>query len=770
MRLWCVIAALLLLGVSSPAQNVMNEDERLQFADGMLTRGMNELALKEYESFLKDFPAAAKADAAHYQLGECHRRLGNRAAADREFKAVFTDYPKSALRLKAGVRRGDLATEAAQYAVAVELYDAVLKENPPEDIASTCVYFKGEALFKTGKSAEAAQAFEQVKAKYPTSAFYPYALLKLGSLYGDDSARTAEVLELYRTAAAKAGSDRIGAEAVFQIAELHFKRKDYTQSAEAYKKLISQYPADNRSAEARLQAGWANHHAGLYTDALNGALDMLKGNVGDKKMEWMYLQANCERQLMKNDDAIQTYSRLLQEFPEGAFAGAARYEKALTFYKMGKYKETVAEALQMKMTPDLAKDAYWLLAESYAELKDEENAIQYYRLIVKEYPTSDVACDATYRLAHHLQTKGDLKEASRYYGTVAANFPDNKLAPAALFASAVCLHKLGSFEGTIRDWAMLIQKYPADPLVEEACYQKGLAETRLKKDNEAVLSFRNLVQKFPKSKFLADAHYWLGMLFKEGGKLKEAEEELRMALQSSPTKEIERETQFQLAVLLQKTGKLEESAGLFQSLLASPLQEKFSPPLLQWLAEFKSEKKAHQESLDAARLLVERSQEPAWQQAGWCLAGRANLGLGDKAKAEEAFRKALNSKVTTRFTGEAAFQLGELTLGAGKFDEALKFYKQAAETAKDESQLGVRARAYIGLGKASKGLGDLANASRYFMSVSILYEDPELVPECLYEAAGALQKQGKGEEATQLLKELRERYPANEWAKKPDPQ
>ena len=759
----------LLLVVSASAQSLMNEEERLQFADGLLARDMHELALKEYEAFLKDYPASAKADAAHYRMGECHRRLGNRDAADKEFKTVFTDYPQSALRHKAGVRRADLAVDAGRYETAVDLYSAVQRENPPEDVAATCAYFTGEALLKLGKTAEAAKAFEQVKDKHQTSAYHPYALLKLGAIYGEDSAKAEQVLDLYKTVAAKPGSERIGAEAVFQIAELYFKRKDFGRSAESYKKLLTDYSADHRSSESRLQAAWACHNAGLYADALAGAVEALKGAPGDRKPEWLYLQANGERQLLKNEAAIQTYSRLLQEFPDSPFSNAARYEKALTFYKMGKYKEAVDDAIKMKMAPDAAKDAYWLLAECYAELKDEDNAIQYYRLIVRDFPKSDVACDATYRLAHHLQGKGDLKEASRYYVTTAVNFPESPLAPMALFASAVCLNKLNQFEGAIRDWAMVIQKYPTNSLAEESHYQKGVAETRLKQDAAAILSFGALVKKFPQSKFTADGHYWLGMLLKEGGKLKEAEDELRLALQANPSKEIQRETQFQLALLLQKGGKPDEAAGLFQALLASPVQEKFSPRLLQWLAEFNSAKKAHAESLAAARLLVERSQEAAWQQTGWCLAGRASLALGDKVKAEESFRKALDAKANTGFTGEAAFNLAELMLAAGKFDEALKFHKQAAEKASDETQLGVRARAYVGLARAYKGLGDLDNALRYFLSVPILYDDPELVPECLYEAAVIFKKQGKAGESLKVLKELRDRYPDSPWAKKPDP-
>lgn len=756
------------VAVSSFAENVLNEDERLQFADGLLARGMHELALKEYEAFLKDFPATAKADVAHFKMGECQRLLGKPAAADAEFKTVFTEYPESALRFKAGIRRGDLAAEGAQYDRAVELYNTVLKEKPPEDIAAVCIFFSGEALLKAGKTGEAAVAFEEIKAKHPASTLCPYALLKLGGLYEADGIHTNEVLGLYKTVAAKPGSDRIGAEAEFQMAELYFKRKAYADSAAAYKRLIAQFPSDPRAAESKLQAAWASHNAGLYADALAGALEGLKDATGDRKAEWMYLKANAERQLLKHDDAIQTYDQLLKDYPGCAFANAARYEKALTLYKMGKYKETIEEATRMKMTPELGKDAYWLLAESHAGLKEEEKSVQYYRLIVKEYPKSDIACDATYRLAHYLQSHGDLKEAARHYGAMALEFQDNKLAPVALFASGVCLYKLNQLEDAARDWGTLVRKYPADALAEEAYYQKGLTETRLKRDADAILSFRNLVQKFPKSRFAADGHYWLGMLLREGGKAKEAEEELRLALQSSPAGDIEKQAQFQLALLLQKNGKSEEAAGLFQALLDSPVQDKFSPALLQWLAEYKSEKGEHAESRNAARLLVERSKEPAWQQTGWCLIGRADMALGEKPQAEEAFRKALDVKASTRFGGEAAFQLGDITLAAGKHYDALKFFKQAAEGAGDDSQLGVRARAYIGMAKASKGLGDLEGASRYFMSVSILYDDSDLVPECLYEAASALKQLGKNEESRKTFKELRERYPDSDWAKKPE--
>jgi len=64
----------------------------------------------------------------------------------------------------------------------------------------------------------------------------------------------------------------------------------------------------------------------------------LKGDKPDPdKAEWLYLKANCERQLLKHEAAVGTYTELLKVHSAGRFANAGRYEKALTFYKRGMF-------------------------------------------------------------------------------------------------------------------------------------------------------------------------------------------------------------------------------------------------------------------------------------------------------------------------------------------------------------------------------------------------------------------------------------------------
>lgn len=768
-----LIAALALCSAPLPAQ-VLSPEERLQFADGLLARGMQDQAVEEYKALIAQAPDMAKADVVHYRLGEAYRQLGNLVAADKEYRLVFTRYTNSQYRVRGGFRRAGLFMQAKQYGAAADLYGMVLQGDPPPDIASASLYYLSDALSKEGKKGEAQKALERIREQHPTSPFYSAALLKLAELLGKPADASVEAsaagirqaIALYAEVAAKPSSDRVAAEALFQMAELHFARKEFKKSAEAYAKLLATYPLDERAAEARLQSAWAAHNAGLYADALRQTTDALARGTGAQEPQWLYIQANCERQLLRNADAVRTYARLLKEFSSSEFAGAARYEKALTSYRMGDFKDAVAEATQLKLVPQTRKDVYWLLAESHAALKQDDEAIQYYRLLTRDFPDSDVSCDAWYRLAHLLQTRGVYQEASQYYNSLVSHFPQSDLAPKALFASAYCLTQEKMHAEAVRDWTRLVSQYPTHALIEESLYQRAIAETTLKRDPDALASFAELLKRFPDSKFAADAYYWIGRLLSEGGKWQDAERNLRLAMDRKPRPELERDARYRLGIALQRNGKTPEAAEMFQPLLASPVKELFSPELLQWLSEYRFEKGQIAESLAAAQALADRGPAPAWRQIGWSLAGRCQVMLKDMAAAEKALSLALAEKASTRYGAEAALRLAEVKLAAGKFEEASRFFRQAAEMSPDDSMLGVRARAHAGLGHAAKGLADHAAASRYFMSVAILYDDPEIVPQCLAEAAEAFRKVGKQAEADKAIKELRDRYPNSPWVKR----
>jgi len=293
-----------------------------------------------------------------------------------------------------------------------------------------------------------------------------------------------------------------------------------------------------------------------------------------------------------------------------------------------------------------------------------------------------------------------------------------------------------------------------------------MGEVRLRRDQDAVGSLGELIKKFPKSEFLADAHYWRGMLLKAQEKSHDAEEEFRLCLKASPRKDLAREAQFHLGHLLYSNGRHQDAAEIFHPLLSSPLRDKFSPSLLQWLAEFSLEQKNYPGALSAARALVAVRSEPGWQQIGLGLIGRTQMAQGNRAEAETSFTKCLAVEARTPLAAEAALRLGEIASGKKDHPSASKHFEQAARLASGDDLLAVRARAYMGLAQAAEAQEDFGSAVRYFMSVAVLYDDEQLVSECLYGAVKGFREIGRDEEAAAAARELTDRYPNSRWAVK----
>ncbi|MFU8779787.1 MAG: tetratricopeptide repeat protein, partial [Kiritimatiellia bacterium] len=508
---------------------------------------------------------------------------------------------------------------------------------------------------------------------------------------------------------------------------------------------------------------WSALRADLFAEALAVAQLALAENPDDDMTdEWLYLLANSQRQLLQTERAAATYADLLTRFPGSRFADASRYETAVAYYQAGHFEAAIQAASQIRRVQDRRVDVNWLLGESYAALQRSAEAVQHYRLVVREAGHTERLRDALFRLAHHLQQQGSYREASQYYLQLVADFPSAEVAPQALFASGYALAQANAYEEAVRDWHQLGEQYPESALAEEAWYQKAMGEIRLQRNREALASLAELQRRFPDSRYQADRLYWQGMLHFEAERYAEAESFLRQALPVASREELRREAQFQLGLVLQRLDRPDESATLLHALLASPLRGKFPPVLLEWLA---SQHGANEDfvQMGAAAALLAGHEEPVWQQAGHALMGRALAAQGDTPGAERSWRSALSLATRTTYAGEAALRLGLLLLERKELAEADSFLRQVSELAVGREADAVRSRALVGLGKVAFADERTADAVRLFLSVGILYNDPDVVPESLYLAATSFDLLGQPDEREKVVAELRARYPESHW-------
>jgi TolA-binding protein len=762
MKFGWLTACLLALAAASFGAATPEETAQLQFADGLFRRGIQDLALKEYMLFLEQYPGSASADAVWFRSGECYRAMGNRVAAERAYARVAA-MPGSANRFRATLRRSELFADSGQDELAAAMLRALLDEHPPADIAADAAFRLASALEKMNKPAEAAAAYERVVRDYPGSPFVSYSLLALGGLAATGPGGDAGAEPLFLKAAEKAVDLRVGAEAWYQLGNLHYRGSNYVKSAYAFDQLFTRFGTDSRVGPARLQAAWAYHRAGRHADTVKLAEQAIAAREAPAD-GWLYLIANSERQLQHNAAAATRYETLVRQFPDSPYAGRAAYERALALFSDSQFAAAVAQARGIPPDSAMADQVCWLLAESYVALKDDNQAVQYYRLIAETYPKSPLAPEALYRLGEFLKKRGEEANAAECYRAVFVRYPASPLAAKGLFAAAYGEAKAGRREDAARDWGQFLGAFPEHDLAPDALFQKAVAEAQLGRNDQALETYGLLLRRFPKNPYAAEAHFWCGVLFENAGKFEDAARELRGALAAEPAETTARQARLRLAIVLFRMGQYPESAELAQGILATPLRDDLPPGLLEWLAEYRMKTGEAARSLEASRLLASGKREAAWAQIGRTLSGEALMKLGKKEEAKAEFEAATAVPADTPAEPRAWLNLGHLALAAGEAAAAEKAYGEAVRQAGGNE--GIRARATFGMARALEARGDAEGAVRFYLNVALLYQDPELTPESLYKAAAGFKRQGRAPEAADMAAELKKLYPKSAWAAK----
>src|SRR3989442_6937129 len=93
---------------SEPSQHEGQDaaQRQLDYANGLFTRKLYDLAIPEYQKYLEDYPGRPGRANAYFSLGECYRNLNRISSARTNLQKVLNDYGDSEF------------AEAAPYALA----------------------------------------------------------------------------------------------------------------------------------------------------------------------------------------------------------------------------------------------------------------------------------------------------------------------------------------------------------------------------------------------------------------------------------------------------------------------------------------------------------------------------------------------------------------------------------------------------------------------------------------------------------------------------
>src|SRR6266513_1072699 len=314
---------------------------QLDYANGLFTRELYDLAAPEYQKYLDDYPGRAGRANAYFSLAECNRNLNRASSARTNFQKVLNDYGDSEFAGPAAYALAEMAFTQKDYAAALPFFHRSAGKSKEPAVALSAHYFEARCLEALGRKEEAANIYVEVAEAGNPNPYREDARITAASIF-TGRGRNFDALKQYEALANEAQKPALKAESAVRGGVIAL------ELVQPEKGKIDKTMADR--ATALLQKGRTLPEAGKFRAIAQVGLRRLQYQTGQyaqlvadykkdleklpeaAQAEVLLLAANSERQLANSKEAEALYRQIIAKFPDREEAKDAAYERLINVY------------------------------------------------------------------------------------------------------------------------------------------------------------------------------------------------------------------------------------------------------------------------------------------------------------------------------------------------------------------------------------------------------------------------------------------------------
>jgi TolA-binding protein len=724
-------------------------------ANGLLNRGMYELATAEYREFLSAHADHEKAATARYGLGVALFRLKDYDAAATELDKLSkaTDF---AFAAEASLVLGQCELARGRFPEAAASFQRVVREHASHPSAPDAAALLSESWYRAGEFEAAEKAAAGLAESSPESP-------------------ALERAQLFAGLAAIAKQDD-------QSAAGHFSA------------LIERFPKGPLAPQARLLFAQCKHRLGETADAERAYRAVIKSDDAAQTPDGLLGLGSLLRDRGKPAEAGKVLDRLLADFPESRAAKSADLERGRVWFDQGDFdraaesfaKARAREADRADGGDDDGQAAYWL---AKCDLRADRAAQAADRLAraISDCPKSRLLPEMAYDRGVALLRANRPDEAAAALTEFRSRYPDHAMDAQALRLLATIEHQQRRYDRSLALCREFAEKYPkADEapaiafIAAEDLLLSGSAD-------EAIAAYRAFLDQYAGSEQAPEARFRLGLALYKAGQDDQARPLLEQVARARPMPETFRPALLALGDLHFQASRWKQAQAALTEFLAQDPDAAGADDAMLKLGLSLQRQGRHEEAIARYdRLLEHFANSPQRSQAQFERA-QALLALGRTEEAASAFSGVIDTSADSRFAPHALLDLASLAMAAKKFDDAADLYARAAKAVPDAPSrveaLFQQAQALLAVQRfdaAADALREVASdhshpraaqaAAQRAIAVSRQHHPqealalideslstspgPDFRQSLLYEKAGCLRELGRPEDAATALRSL----------------
>lgn len=613
------------------------------------------------------------------------------------------------------------------YAPATEAFYNFRHTYPSHPNAAEALYYEAESALALGRVETSVNLFRTFQQQYPAHPLALRARLALGQYFYEegDFQRTIDTLQ---EVIADGAPPAIAARALYAM------------------------------GEASEQLGRTELALGYYRRAANDYIHTPTAPLALYAIAYIHVEND------DSEDAVDAFELLKARYPDSPYVRNIGLALAEVYYDLSDYQGVIDEVDErLPQLEDAARErATFLLAESYNQLRDTDNAIIYYKRFTEAQPDSPYYRRARYGLAWSYYFAKVYEKAAENFAYAREGYSDD-LAMQATYYEAVNRKLLDQDQAAIDLFEEVAERWASSDLADHAVHERGLLLYELRRWEEAQAAFTRLIDTYVYSDLIGEALRLRGYTSIALSDFDDALRDFDQAIEmDAAPDELKEQIAFQKAWLLYRTGNYNQSAPAFLELYEQNPNSYKAGESLFWAAESYYQ---NGDLNDAARLfqLYQRDQSSGqYADAVSYALGWVYFKQGRYGDAAIAFRSFLNAyrdeDNAVPYRTDAQLRLADSYYALKRYGDAVQAYRAVGEGGGDY--------ALYQVGKAYSNAGQVENASNIFRELLASYPDSNWREESMYTLGYLYFQNQQYDQAINMYEELIGTYPRDPLAAK----
>ena len=681
-------------------------------ANGLLNRGLYELAVAEYRKFLAQSPAHEKAEVARYGLGVSLFRMQQ---YDQVIEALTPLQKRAKFKYAAevGTILGQSHLALKHYARAAGAFKWVVAKQTDHPLADDAAVGRIEALYLDGAHAEAVVAGQQFLARWSDSPLRDRA-------------------EFFHALATMA-------------------EEDFGRAAERFNALVSRFPDGPFTHQASLLLAQCRQNEGSLDRAVRAYRNVLR-QAGNRHIpDALFGLATLLQHLEKPVEAGALLDRLLKQHPGSEHTEAARFQRGRSWFDQDEFATAMHQfkAVLDGDSPVADQATYWL---AKCEIRQGEFRPAARRLerAIKRFPESTLLAEMHYDRGVALIRAEKHTRAINALDAFWQAFPNHKLVPEALRLAAVTEHQRRRFDQSLAYCKTFLDQFGSHDLAPSVAFLSGENEFLASHYKAAAAAFRQFLSRHPDDSQTQLAVFRLGTSFYRLDRLDEARDQLVRLAEGSETDEVFRPALLSLGDIHFQRSEWKKAEAYLSDYLAGGMDVLLADDALLKLGLSRQRDGRPAEAIEVYDQLIARFEGSPHRVQALFERGQALVSMDRVDEAAKAFASVLDADDESRFAAYALNHMAAIAAKRGKLDESSKLYARVASLAPADD---MKAEALFQQAQSFMSAQRFHRAEKTFADFVSRYPSHDRVGTAYAKRAIAIARQDRYEDALQAIEE-----------------